>query len=98
MAIVNSMDLWPLRPGVIRRSGCWCLRQDCELNQTPAAMAQGRSNAVGARVAAPNHDDVLTLRRDEFTIMMIAIKQTLRVGSQKIHCEINSIECAIRNR
>ncbi len=54
----------PLRAWVVWQAGPGGVGQALELGHAFAAVADGGSDAVGAGVAAPDHDDVLILRGD----------------------------------
>src|SRR5438128_874215 len=64
LAVVEPINLRPLRPRVVRGADQGRLRQDLELQETAAAVAHRGADAVGAGVAAADHDHVLVLRGD----------------------------------
>ncbi len=55
-------------------------------------MSQGSAHAICAGVASANDDHVLVLCREIASIFVIAVQQTLGVGVQKLHREMNSLQ------
>ena len=65
VAVVDAVDAWPLRPGVIPRARSGGrLREQFEVGDGLGAVADGGADAVVARVAAADDDDVLTFGGD----------------------------------
>ena len=94
LAVIELVDLGPLRPGIVRRRAQRRLGQDLELHQAAAAVAHRRADAVGAGVAAADDDHVLALGGDVLAVGMAAVEQALGVGVQELHGEVNALEIA----
>src|SRR4051812_11576531 len=60
-------------------------------------MSESSTDAVRARVAAADNDDVLVLRRQIASVFMIAVEQAFRVGMQELHGEMDSVKAATLN-
>src|SRR5262249_20758793 len=73
LPVVETINLRPLRPGVVRGAAHGRPRHDLQLQDAPAAVPQGRADAVRACVAAADDDDVLILRRDVIAIPMLTV-------------------------
>ena len=80
LAVVELVDLRPLRPRIVGRARVGRPRQDLELHQALAAVPQRRADAVGAGVAAADDDDVLALGRDVLAVGEVAVEQALGVA------------------
>src|SRR5208282_6754943 len=74
LTVVETIDLGPLGPGIVQRTGFRRHRQDFELHKTTAAMAHGRTNTVGAGVAAANDNNILAPGRDPASVLMAAVE------------------------
>ena len=63
LPVVDPVDLRPLRPRVVGGAPVGRAGEDLELDDALGAVAQDRPDAVGAGVAAADHDDVACLSR-----------------------------------
>ena len=61
-------------------------------------MPDGRADAVGPRVAAPDYHDIPALGRDEFSVGVVRIEEAFRIGGQVFHREMDSGELAPLDR
>ncbi len=59
LAVVDTVDLGPLGPGVVRQATVRWPVQNLELHQALASLAQGSSHAVSAGVAAADNHYIL---------------------------------------
>ena len=98
MAVFGAENHRPGGPGVVRRARRRRLREQLEVDQAFAAVAKRRADAVGAGVAAADHDHVLVLRGNVVTVGEIRIEQAARVLRQKVHREVHAFEVAPRYR
>src|SRR5208337_2225319 len=71
LAVVKTIDLRPLGPGIVLGAVVGRAREDFQLHQTLAVVAQGRPDAVGAGVAAADDDDVLALGGNEGALFRV---------------------------
>src|ERR1043165_7120625 len=62
LAVVEFVDLGPLRPRIVGSAFHRRFRQNLELRQALAAVAHRGADAVRAGIAATDHNDVLALR------------------------------------
>ena len=92
LAVIHFVDLRPLRPRVVRRPLQRRLGQQLELHQAPAAVPHRRADAVGAGVAAADHDHVLALGGNVSAVLVAAVQQALGVGVQELHGEMDALE------
>src|SRR6266849_166473 len=68
LAVIEAVNAWPLRPGIVRRTGVRGPWQDLELHQAPTLMPQGGADTVCAGIATTNDDDVLVSSRDVIAV------------------------------
>ena len=86
-----------MRPGqrlvfLLRR-----LRHDFELRDALGTLPERRADAVGARVAAADDDDVLVLRRNLFRLGLLRLARYAAVLlRQEIHRVVEAVEVAPR--
>ena len=85
LAVIELVDLRPLRPGVVggavqRRPG-----DDLELHQALASLAQRRADAIGARVATADYNHVLAPGGNVLTVRVEAVVQEL-------HGEVDTLQ------
>src|ERR671922_776501 len=64
LAVIEAVNAWPFRPGIVRRTGVRGPWQDLELHQTLTLMPQGGADTVRAGIATTNDYDVLVSSRD----------------------------------
>ena len=98
VAVLGAENDRPGGPGIIRRARCGWLREQLEIDQAAAAVAKRGADAVGAGVAAADHDHVLVFRRDVSAVGEIGVEQAAGVPSQKIHREMHAFEIAPGDR
>ncbi len=98
LAVVELVDLGPLRPGIVGGALQRRLGQNLELHEALAAVAHGGADAVGAGVAAADDDDVLALGGDESAVGVVRVEQAFGVGVQKLHGEMDALELAALDR
>src|SRR5260221_1926226 len=55
LPVIQTIDLRPLRPGIVGRAILWWAWQNFEFDKAATAMSQGGPHAIGAGVAAANH-------------------------------------------
>src|SRR5262249_26188170 len=68
LAVIEAVNAWPLRPGIVRRTGVRGPWQDLELYQGPTLVPQGGADTVCAGIATTNDDDVLVSSRDVIAV------------------------------
>ena len=91
LAVVELVNLRPFGPGIVLGAIQRRLRQNFNLHQALAALAQRRAHAVRAGVAAADDDDVPAFGGDVIPVL-VPIQQGAGVGRQKIHREMNALE------
>ena len=96
LAVIQLVDFGPLRPGIVGGAGFRRHPHDFELMETAATLPERRADAVGAGVAAANHDYVLALGGNVLAVCMITVEQTLGVGVQELHGKVDALKCAAR--
>src|SRR5215470_3203997 len=64
LAVIEAVNAWPLRPGIVRRTGVRGPWQDLDLHETLTLMSQGGADTICAGIATTNDDDVLVSSRD----------------------------------
>ena len=73
VAIIDSENPRPLRPGVAIGTTLRRLGHDFEVDQGSATVAQGRTDAVRSRIASANDDHVLVFGRDISAIFVLGV-------------------------
>ncbi len=66
------------------------LIEQLEVDEALAAVTQRGADAVGAGVAAADHDDALVPRVDELPVLEVAVEQALGVRGQELHREMDA--------
>ena len=97
VTILDPVNAGPQGPGVVGGALIRRSIQQLEVHQTLASMAQGGADAVGSRVTASDHDDILVLSRDVLAILELRIEKALGALEQKLHGEMNTLELASCN-
>src|SRR5207249_661416 len=91
LAVVETIDLRPLGPGIISSALQRRTREDFQLDEAFAAVAHRGADAVGASVAAADDHDVLALGGNEIAVL-VAVQQAAGVGGEELHREMNAFE------
>ncbi len=92
----GAEDERPRGPGVVVGPGVGGTGQDLELVHERRPLAVGRSQAVGAGVAAADDDDALARRRDRRRVEGTLAHQVGRL--QVLHGEVHPVEVAALHR
>ena len=95
VAVIHAEDARPLRPLVPLRPRRGGLRHELEVGHRRAPVPQRRADAVRARVAAADDDDVLVLRVDVLAVGQVAVEQALGVGVEELHGEVHAAQLAV---
>ena len=90
MTVVHLERLWPLGPGVAGLALQRGLGHDLDLSDAAAALAQGGAHAVGAGVAAADHDHVFVLGVDRAGGAVAGVEHGLGVGGEILHREMDA--------
>ena len=97
LAIVHLVGLGPLGPWVVGRALERWLGQDFNLHDALAAVAHRGADAVGAGVAATDHDHILAECMDR-GVIGAAVEDGLRVAAEKLHRVVHALQVAALDR
>ena len=81
LTVVDTMDAWPLRPGIARGTSVWRLWQDFKLHQTATTLTKRRGDTISSCVATSNNDHILVASINKLPVLMLAIQVAARVRS-----------------
>ena len=98
LAVIELVNLGPLRPRIVGGAVERRLGEDLELDQALAAVAHRGADAVGAGVAAADDDDVLVLGARCSGRPCARVEQALGVRGQELHREVDALELAALRR
>ena len=89
---------WPVGPRALRVVGpFYGLRHNLYLGDAAATLAVGGADAVGARVAATNDEDVLAVGGDALILCKLHACQHTVLLRQQLEGQVNAFELAARN-
>ncbi len=94
LAVVQAVDLRPLRPRVVGRAGVRRPGQDLQLAHVPGAQPDRGAHAVGSRVATADHHHVLPGSVDRHVCVRPGIEEPARVATQEVHGQVDSAQLA----
>ncbi len=97
LAVIHLVDLRPLRPRIVRGAIHRRLLHDLDLREALAAVTHRGRDAIGAGIAAADHDDVLAARVNRRRIGA-AVEQRLRARGQVVHREMDAFQVAAVDR
>ena len=91
LAVIQPINLGPFRPGIVCGAVHGRTRQDFQLHQAFAAVAQRGADAVRSRVAAADDDNVLA-RGGNGGAVGVAVEPVFGVALQKLHGEMDALQ------
>ena len=98
MAVLDAKDPRPLRPGIVRSPRVGRSRQKLEVHQAATTVSHGRTDAIGAGIAAADDHHVPVRCRDVSTVFVVRIEKALCALEQILHCEVDASQLATGNR
>ena len=93
LSVVQSVDFGPLRPWVVYGASHRGLGKDLKLDEAMAAVTHRSPNAVRARVAAADDNNILAFGGNEI-LVRLAGQYVLRVRRQEVHGEMDALQVA----
>mmetsp|Transcript_10690 Transcript_10690/g.29648 ORF Transcript_10690/g.29648 Transcript_10690/m.29648 type:complete len:362 (+) Transcript_10690:280-1365(+) len=92
VAIVNLEYTRIVWPRVARGPRLARLAQKLQVNDAFRPVADGSADAIGPRVPAADDNYPLSFRRDEVAVRMVRVQQTLGIGRQELHGEVDAVQ------
>src|SRR5262249_21382867 len=97
LAVVHLVDLRPLRPRIVFLTLLWRAREDFHLRDALAAVPERGAHAVGAGITTTDDHHVFAFGADEAAVAVI-VEESLGVGVEEFHGEMDSLELAAFDR
>mmetsp|Transcript_18662 Transcript_18662/g.44240 ORF Transcript_18662/g.44240 Transcript_18662/m.44240 type:complete len:317 (+) Transcript_18662:309-1259(+) len=104
VTVIQAKDARPLWPRIVRSTLHGRLRHELKIGHRLAAVAHGGSDAIGTRVAASDHDNVLPGGSDEGVLLplrfqgaLLGHEEAFLVLGEEFHGKVHALQVAAGN-